>query len=181
MRKTPVSVFIIAKNEADRITHTLKSVTAWADDVIVIDSGSTDETVDVATKLGAKVVYNEWQGYGAQKIFGETLCKHNWLLNIDADEAVSEGLQKEIIAQFGNGSEPKQKAWRFDIKILGRFASYPGKFSPSNDPIRFYHKDYAGFKNSTVHDSVVFKEGKEGEEATSCFRSCTAGLPYEAT
>lgn len=180
LKKLPISVFIIAKNEADRLPHTLRSVKDWADEVIVIDSGSEDDTVNIATHLGAKVVFNEWQGYGPQKVFGETLCKHHWLLNLDADEAVSPELRDEFMALFQDGKEPDIKAWRFDIRILGRFADKPNRFSPSNDPVRFYHKDYAGFKDSTVHDSVVFKSGKEGQigkfkhmVAHRCFRSFT--------
>lgn len=180
MDKTPISVFIIAKNEEDRIPYTLKSVVDWADEVIVIDSGSNDKTVEVATHLGAKVVFHEWQGYGPQKVYGETLCKHNWLLNIDADEAVSPELRNEMVALFEGGKEPDIKAWRFDIRILSRFARKPSRFSPSNDPVRFYHKDYAGFKDSTVHDSVIFKKGKEGHIGKfkhmvyhRCFRSFT--------
>ncbi len=178
MLKAPVSVFIIAKNEEDRIPHTLKSVVDWADEVVVVDSGSSDKTVEVATHLGAKVVYHEWQGYGPQKVFGESICRHNWLLNIDADEAVSDGLRDEMLAMFADSKEPESKAWRFDIRILSRFAIKPGRFSPSNDPVRFYHKDYAGFKDSSVHDSVIFKAGKEGEIGKfkhmvihRCFRS----------
>ena len=131
MSKIPISVFIIAKNEEDRIPHNLKSVVDWADEVIVIDSGSSDKTVEVATHLGAKVVYHEWQGYGPQKVFGETICKHNWLLNIDADEAVSDDLRDEMIGLFQGGKEPEIKAWRFDIRILGRFQQKPRRFSAS--------------------------------------------------
>ena len=87
--KLPLSVFIIAVNEADRIALTINSVRDWADEVIVIDSGSTDDTVAVAESHGARVVFNEWNGYGPQKVFGETLCRNDWLLNLDADEEVT--------------------------------------------------------------------------------------------
>ena len=73
MEKLPVSVFIIARNEADRIPLTIHSVRDWVDEVIVIDSGSEDDTVQVAESLGAQVVFNEWRGYGPQKVFGESL------------------------------------------------------------------------------------------------------------
>jgi glycosyltransferase involved in cell wall biosynthesis len=158
----PISVFIIAKDEEDRIPYTISSVIEWVDEVLVIDSGSQDKTVEIAAKLGAKVLYHEWQGYGPQKIFAESVCRHDWLLNIDADEAVTPALRDEIIALFSQGKEPEIKAWRFDIRILSRFAHKPSRFAPSNDPVRFYHKSYAGFKSSTVHDSVVFKADKKG-------------------
>lgn len=157
MKKIPVSVFIIAKDEADRIPQAINSVIDWADEVIVIDSGSSDNTVEISEKLGARVVFNEWNGYGPQKIFGETLCKNKWLLNIDADEEITAKLRDEIIEQFS--SEPKYKAYKMRIKILSRFASKPAPFAPYHNQIRLYHIDYAGFKDSTVHDSVVLKDG----------------------
>jgi len=71
--KLPISVFIITKNEADRIATIIKSVQSFADEIIVIDSGSTDNTVKISQELNTAVVFNEWKGYGAQKIFGENL------------------------------------------------------------------------------------------------------------
>ena len=99
-QKLPISVFIIAKNEADRIATTIGSVREWVDEVIVIDGGSTDETIAVAKENGAKVEYNQWAGYGLQKRFGEDLCQNNWLLNLDADEEISQELAQEIQELF---------------------------------------------------------------------------------
>src|SRR3712207_8537062 len=72
----PVSVFIIAKNEADRIGDTIRAVRHLTDDLIVIDSGSTDGTQAIAEELGARVIFNEWPGYGPQKRFGEDQCRY---------------------------------------------------------------------------------------------------------
>lgn len=155
--RLPISAFIIAKNEADRIGWTIRSVIDWVDEVIVIDSGSTDETVRLAEGLGARVIHNDWPGYGPQKVFGERQCRNSWLLNIDADEEISRALAEEILAMFRDGSEPAKKAYRLDIRLMGRFQNRPCRFAPSNAPIRLYHRDFAGFKDSSVHDSVVFK------------------------
>lgn len=154
--RLPVSVFIIARDEADRIGHAIASVIDWVDQVIVIDNGSTDDTVAVAESLGATVLHHDWQGYGPQKIFGQSQCRNDWLLNIDADEAISDELATEIRAMFADGSQPPLKAYRLNIRALGRFQTAPGRFAPSNSPIRLYHRQYAGFKASSVHDSVVF-------------------------
>ncbi|MEP2437055.1 MAG: glycosyltransferase, partial [Roseibium sp.] len=81
-RHLPISVFIIAKDEADRIGRTITSVRDWVDEVIVIDSGSSDGTVAVAEQLGARVLENAWPGYGPQKRFGEDQCRNDWLLNL---------------------------------------------------------------------------------------------------
>lgn len=160
--KLPVSVFIITKDEADRLPRAINSVIEWVDEVIVIDSGSSDNTMDVATGLGARAVYNEWKGYGPQKVFGESLCKNKWLLNIDADEEISPALRDEIIQEF-SGGEPKYKAYSVIIKDVNRFTSKVSKFTSAHIQTRLYDKNHSGFKDSTVHDSVVFKDGAGGK------------------
>ncbi|MEJ1463078.1 MAG: glycosyltransferase, partial [Candidatus Sedimenticola sp. (ex Thyasira tokunagai)] len=82
MDKLPLSVFIIAKNEARCIGEVIDSVRELADEVIVVDSGSSDDTCDIAEARGARVLFNEWPGYGQQKRFAEEQCRNRWLLNI---------------------------------------------------------------------------------------------------
>lgn len=173
----PVSVFIIAKNEADRIAYTLKSVIGWVDEVFVIDSGSSDETVAISKALGATTLFNEWKGYGPQKVFGESLCRNKWLLNLDADEEITPELKEQIIALFADGKEPAAKGYSLRRKMLN-FADQSNFLAVIDEPLRLYHKDYAGFKESTVHDSVVWKGEEAGKEAKlngillhRCFRS----------
>lgn len=156
--RLPISVFIITKNEADRVPRAIKSVREWVDEVIVIDSGSVDGTMDVAISLGARAVYNEWKGYGPQKVFGENLCRNKWLLNIDADEEISPQLRDEIIKEFEK-EPPKYKAYSIAITDINRFSSKVGLFASAHIQVRLYHRDYAGFKDSTVHDSVILKDG----------------------
>lgn len=163
--KLPISVFIIAKNEADRIHRAILSVNGWADEVIVIDSGSTDDTMELSEKLGAKVVFHTWNGYGPQKVFGESLCKNDWVLNIDADEEITPELAVSIQGLFRDNSPnshlltPEYIAYRLTIKILFHLEKEPPAFAPSNNPVRLYNKNYCGFKNSIVHDSVAVKKG----------------------
>ena len=92
---TKVSVTIIAHNEAANIARAIESV-RWADEVIVVDSESTDQTRALAMALGARVIVQPWLGYGAQKNFAHRLATSEWVLNLDADEAVSEELAAEI-------------------------------------------------------------------------------------
>jgi glycosyltransferase involved in cell wall biosynthesis len=87
---TGFSCFIIAKNEARRIGEVIASVRDLADEVIVIDSGSTDGTQQIAQDLGARVIFNEWPGFGPQKRFGEDQCRNDWVLNLDGDEVLSD-------------------------------------------------------------------------------------------
>ena len=97
----PISVFIITKNEEDRIEKVINAVKNFADEILVIDSGSIDKTVELSQSAGAQFYFNQWNGYGQQKIFGEQKCRNNWILNIDADEEVSPELSQEIINIFG--------------------------------------------------------------------------------
>ncbi|MEY4880425.1 MAG: hypothetical protein RJB62_1894 [Pseudomonadota bacterium] len=158
--RLPISAFIIAKNEADRIPKAILSVRDWVDEVIVIDSGSTDDTVKIAQELGAKTVFNEWPGYGPQKIYGETLCRNKWLFNIDADEEATPETIAEIKALFADG-EPEHKAFSMKTNCVFPFEEKPRRFAVSMTHGRLYHKEYAGFKASTVHDSVVLRDGGE--------------------
>src|SRR3712207_2493548 len=120
----PLSIFIIAQNEADRLPETLRAVRDLTDDLVLVDSGSTDGTQAVAQEFGARVIYNPWPGYGQQKRFGEDQCRHPWLLNIDADEVVPGSLAAEIRALFAEG-EPERRAYRIRIAEI-----FPGERAP---------------------------------------------------
>lgn len=153
----PISVFIITKNEDDRIANVINAIKKFADEIIVIDSGSTDNTTQIAQSLGAKVLFNQWRGYGPQKIFGEENCRNKWLLNIDADEEVSKELAEEIIQIFSK--KINDDVAGFNIKIVNkfRFEKKPKKYAYYYNQLRLYNKDLAGFKNSAIHDSVNLK------------------------
>jgi glycosyltransferase involved in cell wall biosynthesis len=159
--KNKISCFIIAKNEEKLIAKAILSVINIVDEVIVIDSGSVDDTVKISRDLGAKVVFNQWQGYVQQKIFGQKLCRNDWILNIDADEELSHDLQSEISYIFGSQLQDKFKAYKLNIVIMMPQDNAPRLWAPSNCPIRLYNKQYVSFDNtlqqSTTHDSAVLK------------------------
>src|SRR5678816_4558379 len=91
----PISLVVIARNEAPIIARCLDSV-PFAADRLVIDSGSTDGTQDVAARHGARVVHQDWLGFGPQRNFGSTQASHDWILALDADEALSAELAEEM-------------------------------------------------------------------------------------
>ncbi len=161
MQKIPLSVFIIAKNEADRIPVVIRAVRDWVDEVIVIDSGSTDDTVAVSEALGARVLFHAWRGYGPQKVFAEQQCRNAWLLNLDADEEISPRLGEEIRALFNSG-EPSCTAYTLPILPLYPFQDSGHAWTAFHHPVRLYRKDMAGFKDELVHDTVVVHEGRIG-------------------
>jgi glycosyltransferase involved in cell wall biosynthesis len=159
MKKLPLSVFIITRNEADRVAATIRSVRDIADEIIVIDSESTDDTVAVATAEGARVVVQPWLGYGLQKRFGEDQCKNTWLLNLDADEELTPKLAKEIEGMFAM-SKPLAPAYTIQIRDMlpGEKMLVPS--AHTNFCIRLYDRTKARFSDSPVHDSVIVAEGK---------------------
>ena len=158
---TPISslsVFIITRDEGDRIGATLDAIKGLASEIVVIDSGSTDETVSIAKAAGARVVLQPWLGYGPQKRFGEDQCRGPWLLNLDADEVVPPALADEIRALFAKG-EPPYPAYKVHIadQFPGRAA--PGRFAHGPAPVRLYRKDAGRYRDSPVHDRVVLQPG----------------------
>ena len=153
-----LSIFIITKNEADRLPKTLKAVSSLSSDIVVIDSGSTDGTQEIAMQYGAKVIHNDWPGYGLQKQFGENACKNDWLLNIDADEVISDELRYEIMNLFG---APNLAPQGFEIGIaeVFPFESAPKPWSYALWPVRLYHKSIGRYNPSIVHDRVDLEHG----------------------
>ena len=154
----PLSIFIIAKNEVDRLGPTLESVKGLSDDIVLIDSGSTDGTQELAARLGARVIFNPWPGYGLQKQFGEDQCRHDWMLNIDADEVVTSELAACIEAAIGR---PDVLPCGFETDIIEMF---PGEARPHAwafrlSPVRLYHKLVGRYSPSPVHDRVDLVKG----------------------
>jgi glycosyltransferase involved in cell wall biosynthesis len=159
-----ISAFIITKNEESRISKAILSIKDLADEILVIDSGSTDKTVEIAKALGAKVIHNDWPGYAAQKAFGESKCKHKWILNIDADEQITPNLRGEIDFAFRSNLQDKYKAYRINFVIMHRKDKRPRLLAPSNTFIRLYRKDFASFANSTsftTRDAVTLNDGEK--------------------
>ena len=154
----PVSVFIIAKNEADRIGETIRAVRHLTDDLVVVDSGSSDETRSIAAGLGARVIENPWPGYGPQKRFAEEQCRHPWLLNLDADEVLPADLAAEIEALFANG-EPGAQAYRLPIAEIFPGETKPHALAYSLAPVRLYRADRGRYSSSPVHDRVDLAAG----------------------
>lgn len=146
-----LSVVIITKNEAENIGAALDSV-RWVDDLVVVDSGSTDDTIPIAKRYTDRVVTHAWEGYGAQKNFATTLAAHDWVLSLDADECVSSSLASEIRALFEAG--PVQPGYR-----IPRVTHYLGRWIRTTDwypdhQLRLYDRRVARWNSRRVHESV---------------------------
>lgn len=152
--KLPVSCFIIAMNEEDRIARTIKSVMDLVDEIIVIDSGSTDATEAVCQSLGVTFLHNDWSGYGPQKNFGEAQCRHDWVLNLDADEVPTRKLCAEILSLLEAG-EPEHSCYSIYFPTVYPGADKPRPFADYHNYIRLYDRTKVRFSNSAVHDTVT--------------------------
>ena len=149
---TAISVVVITKNEETNIERCLRSVD-WAAETIVIDAHSDDQTRAMAAALGARVVDRDWPGYGPQKNFGVSLTRHDWVLNIDADERVTSELAAEIGEVVGGN---QFKAYRVLIPtyFMGRALKHYGRAPRDPGHIRLFHKGFARFDSRLVHEVV---------------------------
>jgi len=148
-----ISVAMIVKDEELNLPRTLESV-RWADEIVVVDSGSTDRTVAVARAAGARVVEQEWLGFAAQKNFAISQCSGEWVLSLDADEAVDEELRGEI--ERGVAGVSGCDAFYVNRKnyFLGRWMKHAG-FYPDRK-LRLFRKGTAWFEERAVHESIKF-------------------------
>ena len=171
-----VSVFIITLDEEDRIQKAIESVISWVDEVIVIDSGSKDKTVQTAQECGAKVFFNSWQGYGQQKRFGEEQCKNNWILNIDADERVSPEAKKEILSILADG--PDYDGYTIKFKDIMPFESSPKRGAWETTHTRLYNKSQGRFRNHSSLDSVVMNKERVSAIKSVCYHQSIRSLTH---
>ena len=147
----PVSVTVITFNEAENIDACLASV-SWADDVLVVDSGSTDGTPERAVAAGARVIRRDWPGYAAQKNFAAGEARHDWILSVDADERVTPELAAEVRAALAASNPPP--GFR-----IPRVTWHLGRWIRTTDwypdyQIRLYDRRRARWKPKRVHESV---------------------------
>jgi len=145
-----LSVIIIAKNEEANLERCLKSVT-WADEIIVLDSGSEDNTIPIAKKYTQKVYSTDWQGYGIQKQRALAHATGTWVLNLDADECVDEALKNELLAAI---AKKNIDAYRIPIHLnfYGKTRRY--SWSPKKH-IRLFKREGAHYSNHIVHEAIV--------------------------
>jgi hypothetical protein len=146
----PLSVTIITRNAASQIEDCLASV-AFADEIVVVDSGSTDDTVELAARRGARVIRKEWLGFGPQKQFAVESANHNWVLCVDADERVSDTLRESIVAELG---APRGRVYAMARcnRFLGRWLRH-GEGYPDWS-VRLFDRRHARWGNEAVHEKV---------------------------
>ena len=151
-----LTVTIITLNEAANIRAAIESV-AWADEIVVIDSHSHDETAAIARRFTDHVITREWPGYVAQKNYAASLASNDWILSVDADERVTVELAREIKALMAG--EPSSAGYR-----VPRASHYLGRWIRSTDwypdyQLRLYDRRRADWQGQYVHESVQVANG----------------------
>lgn len=145
-----LSVCIITKNEQENISRCLDSI-KWADEILVMDSGSVDRTVQICREYGCKIIEMPWHGFGTAKKGLVDAARNDWVLSVDADEVISEELVARIKAIV---NKPDFDGYRIKRKsyYLGKLINHCGW--NRDYPLRLFNKKYGNFNEKTVHESV---------------------------
>jgi glycosyltransferase involved in cell wall biosynthesis len=149
--KLPLTVAIIALNAAAQIGPCLASA-AFADELLVVDSGSTDGTAELARRHGARVETREWLGFGRQKQHAVSIARNDWVLSLDADERITPRLERSIRQALATR---RYQAWRVARRnrFLGRWLAH-GEGYP-DWTVRLFHRAHASWSNDEVHEAVL--------------------------
>jgi glycosyltransferase involved in cell wall biosynthesis len=150
--KAPLSAVLITRNAASVLEPCLESL-AFADEIVIVDSGSSDRTPEIARARGARLVAKEWLGYGRQKQFAVEQAKHDWVLCVDADERVSPELAASIAAAMAAPVSPVYRMPRRN-RFLGRWLAH-GEGYPDWSP-RLFNRQNARWSDDLVHEKVLF-------------------------
>jgi glycosyltransferase involved in cell wall biosynthesis len=153
LEKPKISIAVIAKDEADRIGRLLASL-SFADEIVVVDSGSTDGTQAICEEAGAKVIFNPWPGYVAQKQFALTATTQEWILSLDADEEVPGELAAEILRAVG-AAGPDVGGFSMPrlSRYLGRWIRHGGWYPDRK--VRLVRRGRGEWQGVNPHDKLV--------------------------
>jgi glycosyltransferase involved in cell wall biosynthesis len=143
-----LSVAIVVLNEEERLRACLESV-VWADEIVVVDAGSSDKTMAIAREFTDRAMFRAWDGYGAQKNFALGQCRGDWLLSIDADERVPDTLREEIQATIR--SERREVGYYLPRRNVfeGRWVRHGGLYPDWQ--LRLFRRGRGGFLERAVH------------------------------
>lgn len=152
MNNVNISAVLITLNEAQIIERTLDAI-SWCDEIVIVDSGSTDQTTAVCKSMGCRVLYHPFEGYGKQKRYAVSQATHDWILAIDADEVVTAELKEDIINVLRSGDSVYAGFYlQRTLIFLGREFTHG---SECKRPIlRLFNRNYGNFSESPVHEGV---------------------------
>ena len=146
-----LSAIIITLNAARQLEACLSAL-AFADEIVVVDSGSSDETAAIAQKFNAKLIHEPWRGFGPQKQFAVAQARHDWVLCVDADEIVSAPLRDEIVATLEAARHFAYEMPRRN-RFMGRWLHHGEGYPDYN--LRLFHRAHARWSDDAVHEHVL--------------------------
>lgn len=147
-----ISATIVTFNEAARIARTIRSLEP-ADEIVVVDSGSSDQTCEIAAALGARVIAHPWEGFAQQKNFAASQARHEWILSLDGDEELDATAQASIRAWKSSPSECAGYEFARRAHYCGRWIRHSGWYPDYK--LRLYDKGRASWRGDYVHESVA--------------------------
>jgi glycosyltransferase involved in cell wall biosynthesis len=147
-----VSAIIISFNEGERIAGCLKSLQGIVDEIVLVDNGSTDDTIAIAKQYGAKVFHQDWLGYGPQKNVAISHTSHNYILQIDCDERLDETLAQSILREKAKGLQGAYEI-PFLHNYYGKFIRHGLQFPDKK--LRLWNKQDFVWDNREVHESLL--------------------------
>lgn len=157
-KKLPISAVLITLNAAGQLRETLESLT-FCEDLVIVDSGSKDDTLKIAKEFNARIFHQEWIGFGPQKRFAVEQAQYNWVLCLDSDEQISTDLRSSIESEFG--SDLSEEIAGFEMPrcnaFLGRYLKH-GEGYPDISK-RLFHRLRAQWSQDEVHEKVVSTQG----------------------
>lgn len=153
--KMDISVVIITRNEANIIGNTLQSLNGLTNDIVIVDSGSTDDTLNVCKQYNATIIETDWKGYGLNKNMGINNASHNWILNLDADEAIDEELKQSILKLSLINENEVFEMW-FKNFFMGKWIRH-GEWGKDKH-VRFFNRNKVKWNEGSVHEKLIFNK-----------------------
>ncbi|MFO8057913.1 MAG: glycosyltransferase family 2 protein [bacterium] len=174
----PLSVAVVCLNEEDRIKECLESA-AFADEIVVVDSGSADRTVEITKDYTGRVFHREWQGWKDQKKWAADQCSHEWVLTLDADEVISPELKSSMQTAL-ESPEPEVNGYTFSRRTFyqGRWIRHCGWYPDRK--LRLYKKSQARFGGEDPHE-VIRVTGKTGHLGGDLYHYTYRDLRHHAS
>ncbi|GBD86233.1 glycosyl transferase family 2 [bacterium BMS3Abin03] len=153
--KKKISCVLITFNEEENLKKSLPAV-SWCDEIVVVDSGSSDNTLEVCEKFNCKIFHREFDGFGPQKRFAVSKAENDWILSLDADEVISEELKNEILSELN-----KEKINYAGFLIPRRLYFLGRKFKHGRESkdyqLRLFNRNYGNYTKDKVHEKVIVK------------------------
>lgn len=152
-----ISVVIITRNEGSILGRTLQSLQGLTDDLVIVDTGSNDDTIAIARQFNASVVQSEWLGFGSTKNIGNFAAKHDWILSLDADEAIDEELKKSL----HQIDLPVDGDYVYDLSFKTFIGNTQLKYGEyfGDHHIRLFNKKQVQWDTALVHEKLIIPQG----------------------